>query len=61
MAADPSVYDDDPDEHLFDGIEDEDMKYLDDDEEDSSDSTDTDEAEEKQRLKNQGENQSRSS
>ena len=47
MAADPSVYDDDPDEHLFDGIEDEDMKYLDDDEEDSSDSTDTDEAEEK--------------
>lgn len=46
MAADPSVYDDDPDEHLFDGIEDEDMKYLD-DEEDSSDSTDTDEAEEK--------------
>lgn len=45
MAADPSVYDDDPDEHLFDGIEDEDMKYLDDD--DSSDSTDKDDAEEK--------------
>lgn len=42
MVADPSVYDDDPDEHLFDGIEDEDMKYLDDD---SSDSTD--DAEEK--------------
>lgn len=45
MAADPSVYDDDPDEHLFDGIEDEDMKYLDDD--DTSDSTDKDDAEEK--------------
>lgn len=46
MAADPSVYDDDPDEHLFDGIEDEDMKYLD-DEDDSSDSEDKDDAEEK--------------
>lgn len=45
MAADPSVYDDDPDEHLFDGIEDEDMRYLDDD--DTSDSTDKDDAEEK--------------
>lgn len=45
MTADPSVYDDDPDEHLFDGIEDEDMKYLDDD--DTSDSTDKDDAEEK--------------
>lgn len=46
VMADPSVYDDDPDDHLFDGIEDEDMKYLD-DEDDSSDSTDTSDDDEK--------------
>ena len=44
MVADQSVYDDDPDDHLFDGIEDEDIKYL--DEDDTSESSDN-EAEEK--------------
>lgn len=43
MVSDDSVYDED--EHLFDGIDDEDMKYL--DEEETSKSSEEEEAEEK--------------
>ena len=44
MVQDTSVYDDvedtdDEDDHLFDGIDDEDMKFLDDEDDDSSDDT----------------------
>lgn len=38
IMADPSIYDED--EHLFDGIEDDDMKYLDDEEDNSNEDID---------------------
>lgn len=44
MVEDQSVYDD-PDDHLFDGIDDEDMKYLDDDEETEEKDSSSDEEE----------------
>lgn len=55
IAADTSVYDD-PDDHLFDGIEDEDMKYLDEDEEETSDSEISKEEDEKAKTEEIKEN-----
>ena len=56
IAADTSVYDDDPDDHLFDGIEDEDMKYLDEDEEETSNSEISKEEDEKAKTEEIKEN-----